>query len=56
MGSIDSPIGEVLADMEVKGFHNIDEAEYKGEVEFRDFDIGTFFNDPLFGKMSFLGR
>ena len=53
---IDSPIGEVLADMEVKGFHNIDEAEYKGEVEFRDFDIGTFFNDPLFGKMSFLGE
>ena len=54
--AIDSPIGEVLADMEVKGFHNIDEAEYKGEVEFRDFDIGTFFNDPLFGKMSFLGE
>ena len=54
--AIDSPIGEVLADMEVKGFHNIDEAEYKGEVEFRGFDIGTFFNDPLFGKMSFLGE
>ena len=52
---IDSQVGEILADMEITNFGNIDEARYNGEIEFIGFDVGTFFEDPLFGKMSFLG-
>ncbi len=52
---IDSQVGEVITDMEITQFGSIDDATYKGEVEFINFDIGEFFEDPLFGKMSFLG-
>jgi hypothetical protein len=52
---IDSQVGEILTDMEITNFGNIDDARYTGEVEFIGFDVGKFFEDPLFGKMSFLG-
>lgn len=53
---IDSQVGEILTDMEITQFDNIDNATYSGEVELINFDIGEFFEDPLFGKMSFLGE
>ena len=34
---------------------DIDNANYKGHVAFNGFDVGKFFNDPQFGKMSFDG-
>jgi len=52
---ISSQVGEIMADMEITNFDNIDNARYTGEVEFIDFEVGKFFRDPLFGKMSFLG-
>lgn len=53
---IGSEIGEVIADMEITHFDDIDEATYEGEVEFIKFDIGKFFNDPLLGNFSFKGE
>jgi hypothetical protein len=52
---IDSQVGEILTDMEITSFDNIDNARYRGEIEFIGFDVGKFFKDPLFGKMSFMG-
>lgn len=52
---INSQVGEILTDLEITNFGNIDNAKYTGEIEFIAFDVGTFFEDPLFGKMSFLG-
>lgn len=52
---IDSQIGEVYTDLEITNFSDIDEATYLGEVELIKFDIGEFFEDPLFGTLSFTG-
>lgn len=53
---ISSQVGEILTDMEITNIGDIDDARYRGELEFIGFDVGTFFKDPLFGKMSFLGN
>ncbi len=52
---IDSQVGTIISDLELTNFDDIDEATYNGEVELLNFDIGTFFNDPLFGTISFKG-
>ncbi|MFD2566044.1 translocation/assembly module TamB domain-containing protein [Pseudotenacibaculum haliotis] len=52
---ISSEIGEVISDMEITNFGDIDEATYEGEIEFIKFDLGKFFNDPLFGTFTFKG-
>lgn len=52
---IDSQVGEIITDMEITQFGSIDDATYRGELEFINFKVGKFFEDPLFGSMSFLG-
>lgn len=50
-----SDIGTTIADMEITSIDHIDDASYSGEIELIGFDFGQFFNDPLFGKVSFKG-
>ncbi len=50
--SVDSEIGGIISDLQLTNIENIDEATYVGEVEFVDFDLGIFANDPLLGKTS----
>lgn len=50
-----SEIGTVISDLQITHIDNIDNANYNGEVELIGFDFGQFFNDPLFGKVSFKG-
>jgi hypothetical protein len=52
---IEAAIGTVVADLEITHIDNIDNADYEGEVELIGFDFGKFFDDPLFGKVSFKG-
>ncbi len=52
---IDSEIGKCIADLTINYKESIDNANYTGFVSFDAFDVGVFFNDPLFGKMSFKG-
>lgn len=50
--SVDSEIGTTISDLQLTNIDNIDEATYVGEVEFKDFDLGVFTNDPILGKIS----
>lgn len=50
-----SEIGTTIADMQISSIDHIDNANYNGEVELLGFDFGKFFDDPLFGKVSFKG-
>ncbi|CAL2084722.1 translocation and assembly module TamB [Tenacibaculum sp. 190524A02b] len=50
--NVDSEIGTTISDLQLTNIDNIDEAAYVGEIEFKDFDIGVFANDPLLGKIS----
>ncbi|WP_408045234.1 translocation/assembly module TamB domain-containing protein [Tenacibaculum litopenaei] len=52
--NVESAIGTTISDLQLTNIENIDEAEYVGEVEFKDFDIGVFANDPLLGKISLI--
>ncbi|TVZ55268.1 uncharacterized protein DUF490 [Lutibacter sp. Hel_I_33_5] len=52
---VDSKIGNIISDLQLTNIDDIDNAAYSGEVEFNNFDIGVFFNDPLFGKVSLKG-
>lgn len=53
--TIDADIGTSIADMQITNIDHIDDAHYNGELEFVGFDFGKFFDDPLFGKISFKG-
>ncbi|MDG2275296.1 MAG: translocation/assembly module TamB domain-containing protein [Flavobacteriaceae bacterium] len=53
---INSEIGDVVADLELKNFHSIDESIYTGEVVLDRFDLGRFFEDSSFGIISFEGE
>ena len=53
---IESEIGDIITDLELTDFASIDDATYVGEVALVNFDLGTFFNDPLFGDISFSGE
>ena len=50
--SVDSEIGTTISDLQLTNIDNIDDATYTGEVEFKDFDLGVFTNDPILGKIS----
>lgn len=50
--SVNSEIGNTISDLQLTNIDNIDEASYVGEVEFVDFDLGVFANDPILGKIS----
>nr|WP_274704090.1 translocation/assembly module TamB domain-containing protein [Polaribacter marinus] len=53
--NIDSEIGSTISDLQITNIDDIDFAEYSGEIELNNFDIGIFFNDPLFGTVSLKG-
>ncbi len=50
--SVTSEIGTIISDLQLVNVNTVDNAAYSGEVEFDDFDVGIFTNDPNFGKFS----
>ena len=52
---VDSEIGTIISDLELTNIDDIDLASYSGEVEFQDFNIGKFVNDPILGKVTLSG-
>lgn len=50
--TVDSEIGTTISDLQLTNIDDIDEAEYTGEVEFKNFNVGVFANDPVLGKVS----
>ncbi|WP_299012439.1 translocation/assembly module TamB [uncultured Polaribacter sp.] len=50
-----SKIGTIVSDLEIDNINNIDNASYIGDLELTDFDMGAFFNNPLFGLVSLKG-
>ena len=53
--NVNSEIGFLSTDLQIMDFDDIDYAEYSGLIEFEKFNIGKFFNDPLFGILSLKG-
>ncbi|MDO6596849.1 translocation/assembly module TamB domain-containing protein [Oceanihabitans sp. 2_MG-2023] len=49
---IDTDLGYVISNLEMKKIDDIDNATYKGNIIFDEFDIGTFLNDPNLKKAS----
>lgn len=52
---ISSEIGTTKADLQLTNILNIDEANYKGNVELINFHMGRFFKEPLFGRITLNG-
>ena len=50
--SVKSEIGTAISDLQLTNIDNIDKSEYTGEVEFKNFDLGVFANDPVLGTVS----
>ncbi len=53
--NVNSEIGSTVSDLQITNIDNIDYATYNGEIELNNFDIGVFFNNPLFGEISLKG-
>ena len=53
--NVNSEIGSSIADLQITNIGDIDYAKYDGEIELNNFDLGYFFNDPLFGSVSLKG-
>ena len=53
--NLKSEIGSIISDLHISDIDNIDYASYSGDLEFRKFNIGILFNDPLFGTLSLKG-
>ncbi|TXD51328.1 translocation/assembly module TamB [Polaribacter sp. IC063] len=53
--AVKSDIGSLISDLMISNIDDIDYANYTGEIALSNFDIGAFFNDPLFGKISLSG-
>lgn len=53
---IKSQIGSAISDLQITNIDNIDYAVYDGVIQLSDFNIGTFFNNPLFGEVSLRGK
>lgn len=49
---IETDLGFVHSNLKMTKINNIDNASYNGKIIFNDFDLGTFINDPSFGKVS----
>lgn len=50
-----SELGGVISDLQLSNIDDIDTAGYNGEIEFENFDLGKFFENPLFGEVSLKG-
>lgn len=53
--TVNSDIGTIISDLELTNIDDIDFANYNGEVEFQQFDLGKFVNDPILGKVTLNG-
>ena len=53
---IKSQIGSAISDLQITNIDNIDYAVYDGVIQLTDFNIGTFFDNPLFGTISLKGK
>ncbi|MEP3839158.1 MAG: translocation/assembly module TamB domain-containing protein [Algibacter sp.] len=49
---IDTELGFADSNLEITKINDIDNADYKGQIIFQQFDFGTFLDDPNFGKGS----
>ena len=54
--AVSSEIGIAKADLKLTNVAAIDKANYLGEIELIDFNLGTFLNKPLFGKITLGGN
>ncbi len=54
--TIKSAIGTTISNLSLTNINNIDYANYNGEIEFVDFNLGTFIENPLLGKISLKGN
>lgn len=52
---LDSEIGFVQSDLTLTNIDEIDNAQYQGYINFKDFNIGKLFNDPLFNLITLNG-
>jgi hypothetical protein len=52
---VDSEIGSAVSDLFITNIGDIDFAKYNGEIALNKFNIGAFFNDPIFGSVSLKG-
>lgn len=50
--TIYSKIGVAKTNLRLTNISAIDHSSYKGNVELFNFNVGTFFNEPLFGKLT----
>lgn len=55
VANLNSQIGALFSDLQISNLDNIDYASYTGEIDLKSFNIGAFFNNPLFGKVSLKG-
>jgi hypothetical protein len=53
--NVASEIGSLTSNLKIANIANIDFASYKGDIALKNFDIGVFFNNPLFHKLSLKG-
>lgn len=53
--TVNSEIGGAITDLQLTNIDNIDYATYDGTIALEEFNIGEFFNDPLFGILSLKG-
>ncbi|WP_298778408.1 translocation/assembly module TamB domain-containing protein [uncultured Polaribacter sp.] len=54
--NVKSEIGTTVSDLQITNINDIDFASYDGNVELINFNIGRFFNNPLFGEVSLKGK
>ncbi len=52
---VNSQIGGAVSDLEIDNIDEIDTASYKGDLELINFDMGKFFENSIFGKISLKG-
>jgi hypothetical protein len=51
---MDSNIGKTITDLRLTNIDDIDNASYKGEVEFIDLELGSIIKDSLVGQLSLI--
>jgi hypothetical protein len=52
---VKSQIGTAISDLKINNIDDIDMASYSGDVQLINFNMGSFFNKPIFGKVSLNG-
>lgn len=53
--NMNSQVGGVISTLEIGNIDNIDNASYLGDLQLVNFNVGKFFNNPIFGKVSLKG-